>query len=87
MTRSVIAVIVCFDTSAPYTCPGVRLRVAGWFGRGGGLPVMGAVARVSRRGRGCPAASSRRAGVAGGWLLAQEPLPGCDELAGLGWSP
>jgi hypothetical protein len=35
----------------------------------------------------CPMRSSALAGVAAGWLLAQEPLPGCDELAGFGWSP
>jgi hypothetical protein len=27
------------------------------------------------------------AGAAAGWLLAQEPLPGCDELAGFGRPP
>ncbi len=31
--------------------------------------------------------SSGPAGAAAGWLLAQEPLPGCDELAGFGRPP
>jgi hypothetical protein len=33
------------------------------------------------------AADGTGTGAAAGWLLAQEPLPGCDEFAGVGWPP